>query len=45
MYLQNELRVPNRLKSLGAPVDLGAIKVPTYVFAAREDHIVPWQAA
>lgn len=45
LYLQNELRIPNRLQSLGAPVDLGKITVPTYVFAAKEDHIVPWKAA
>ena len=45
MYLQNELRKPNALKSLGADVDLGKVRVPTYVFAAREDHIVPWTAA
>jgi polyhydroxyalkanoate synthase len=23
-------------------VDLGKIKLPTYVFAAKEDHIAPW---
>jgi polyhydroxyalkanoate synthase len=45
MYLENNLRVPNRLVCCGQPVDLGRIKVPTYVFAAREDHIVPWKAA
>ena len=28
-----------------AYVDLGAIDVPTYVLAAREDHIVPWRGA
>ncbi len=44
MYLQNDLRVPGRLRSLGQPVDLGRIDLPTYVFAAREDHIVPWPA-
>jgi len=45
MYLENNLRVPNRLKCLGQPVDLGRIKVPAYVFAAVDDHIVPWKAA
>jgi polyhydroxyalkanoate synthase subunit PhaC len=45
MYLQNELRIPNRLKVIGQNVDLGAIDVPTYIFGARDDHIVPWRAA
>lgn len=44
-YLENNLRVPNRLRCCGQPVDLRRILVPTYVFAAREDHIVPWRAA
>ncbi len=45
MYLQNELREPGKLTCLGVPIDLRNITTPTYVFAAREDHIVPWQAA
>ena len=45
MYLQNELRIPDRLTSLGQPIDLRRIDVPTFVFGAREDHIVPWRAA
>jgi polyhydroxyalkanoate synthase len=45
MYLENNLRVPNKLTCCGQPVDLDRIKVPAYVFAAREDHIVPWKAA
>lgn len=45
MYLENNLRVPGKLVCCGERVDLGSIKVPTYVFAAREDHIVPWKAA
>ena len=44
-YLQNELRVPGRLKVCGVPVDLGAIGLPTYVYGSREDHIVPWHGA
>jgi polyhydroxyalkanoate synthase len=45
MYLQNELRVPDALTCLGQKIDLRRIDVPTYIFAAREDHIVPWRAA
>jgi len=45
MYLENNLRVPGKLRTCGQVVDLGRIQVPTYVFAAREDHIVPWKAA
>jgi polyhydroxyalkanoate synthase len=44
-YLENNLRVPNKIKIAGVPLDLTLIDVPTYVFAAREDHIVPWKAA
>lgn len=44
-YLENNLRIPNRLRCCGQLVDLRRIQVPTYVFAAREDHIVPWRAA
>lgn len=45
MYLQNELRQPGRLVCLDVPVDVGEIGVPTYLYASREDHIVPWQGA
>ena len=45
MYLQNELCQPNRLTCLGEAIDLGGIDAPSYIFAAREDHIVPWQSA
>ena len=45
MYLENNLRVPGKLMCCGERIDLGSIKVPTYAFAAREDHIVPWKAA
>ncbi len=45
LYLQNELRVPGRLVTCGQKVDIGAIKAPFYIYASREDHIVPWEAA
>jgi polyhydroxyalkanoate synthase len=45
MYLENNLRVAGKLRMHGAAVDLGSIGLPAYVFAAREDHIVPWRTA
>jgi polyhydroxyalkanoate synthase len=44
-YLENNLKVPNKLTVCGQKIDLRRVKVPAYVFAAREDHIVPWKAA
>jgi polyhydroxyalkanoate synthase subunit PhaC len=45
MYLENNLRVPGKLRLKGVPIDLGAISLPAYVVATREDHIVPWKTA
>ncbi len=44
-YLQNELRQPGKLTVCGQKVDLGKIKAPVFIYASREDHIVPWHAA
>jgi polyhydroxyalkanoate synthase len=44
-YLENNLVVPGKTTVCGASVDLRAIEVPTYLYASREDHIVPWQGA
>jgi polyhydroxyalkanoate synthase len=44
-YLQNDLRVPGKTIQCDVPVDLGDIDFPTYVYASREDHIVPWKTA
>jgi len=44
-YLENNLRTPDRLVCCGERIDLNRIQVPAYVFAAKEDHIVPWKAA
>jgi len=44
-YLQNELRVPGKLTVCGEKLDLGKIKAPVFIYASREDHIVPWLAA
>jgi poly[(R)-3-hydroxyalkanoate] polymerase subunit PhaC len=45
MYLENNLRVPNRLTMCDTSVDLGRIDLPAYVLATVEDHIVPWRSA
>ncbi|MFM9881647.1 MAG: PHA/PHB synthase family protein [Burkholderiales bacterium] len=45
LYLANKLREPNALTVCGTQVNLGAIRVPSYVVATREDHIVPWRSA
>jgi poly[(R)-3-hydroxyalkanoate] polymerase subunit PhaC len=45
MYLDNRLREACALTMCGEPVDLSRIAVPTYVYASREDHIVPWRSA
>ena len=44
-YLQNELKTPGALTVCGEKIDLGAIKCPVYLYASREDHIVPWTSA
>jgi len=45
LYLENNLRIPGRLVMCGVPVDLSQVKLPTYILASREDHIVPWKTA
>jgi polyhydroxyalkanoate synthase len=44
-YLQNQLKVPGALTVCGEKIDLGAIQAPVYLYASREDHIVPWDSA
>jgi polyhydroxyalkanoate synthase len=42
-YQDNKLAKPDALTMCGVPVSLKRVKLPTFVFAAREDHIVPWK--
>nr|WP_240635972.1 class I poly(R)-hydroxyalkanoic acid synthase [Caldimonas tepidiphila] len=44
-YLENKLKEPGALTVCGVPVDLGRIKAPVFIYASREDHIVPWEGA
>jgi polyhydroxyalkanoate synthase len=42
MYLENNLVKPGGITLAGVPIDLRAIKVPSYMVSCREDHIAPW---
>ncbi|HLX25050.1 MAG TPA: class I poly(R)-hydroxyalkanoic acid synthase [Usitatibacter sp.] len=42
-YQDNKLAKPDALKMMKTPVSLKRIKLPAFVFSAREDHIVPWR--
>lgn len=44
-YLENRLREPGRTRMAGVDLDLSRVRIPTYVLATREDHIVPWRSA
>lgn len=45
MYLENKLRIPGALSACGVKLDLSAVAIPSFYFAAQEDHIVPWRTA
>jgi len=45
LYLGNLLRERGALTMAGAPIDLHRVVVPAYIYASREDHIVPWRSA
>ncbi len=44
-YLENKLREPGATTQCGERIDLSKAKVPLYILASREDHIVPWRSA
>jgi len=44
-YLENKVREAGGTTQLGQPVDLRSIDVPTFLYASKEDHIVPWKSA
>jgi polyhydroxyalkanoate synthase len=44
MYIDNLLGKPGGIELGGVPIDLGAVKVPSYFISTVEDHIAPWQA-
>jgi len=44
-YLENRLKTPGALQVCGHSIDFGALRMPAYLYASREDHIVPWASA
>lgn len=44
-YLENRLMKPRELTVCGEALDLSLIEAPAYIYASREDHIVPWESA
>jgi polyhydroxyalkanoate synthase len=44
-YLLNRLRDPGGTVQCGVPVDLSRVDMPAFVYASRDDHIVPWPSA
>jgi polyhydroxyalkanoate synthase len=44
-YLENKLKEPGGVTICGEKIDLGKITAPAYLYASREDHIVPWKGA
>jgi polyhydroxyalkanoate synthase len=44
-YLENRLREPGQTEQCGVPVDLADVDCPAFLYASREDHIVPWATA
>jgi polyhydroxyalkanoate synthase len=44
-YLENTLRDPGAVTVAGQPVDFRSIELPTFLYASKEDHIVPWTSA
>ncbi|MFO7746178.1 MAG: class I poly(R)-hydroxyalkanoic acid synthase, partial [Orrella sp.] len=44
-YIENKLCQPGALQVCGKNIDFGKIKIPAYIQASKEDHIVPWKTA
>ena len=44
-YLENKLGVPGATVQCGEAVDFASIDVPAFLYASRDDHIVPWRTA
>jgi polyhydroxyalkanoate synthase len=45
LYLENSLRDPGQLTMCGEVADLSMLDMPVFIYASREDHIVPWKSS
>jgi len=44
-YVEDKIKTPGATTQCGLRIDLSKVKVPLYILASREDHIVPWESA
>jgi polyhydroxyalkanoate synthase subunit PhaC len=44
-YLENRMKDPGGTTVCGQPVDFRKLDMPAFIYASREDHIVPWDSA
>lgn len=44
-YLENNLVRPGAVTVAGTAIDLGKLDMPAYIYASKDDHIVPWSSA
>ena len=44
MYQRNLLKEPGGITLKDVPIDLSLVNLPSYMLAAREDHITPWKS-
>ena len=44
-YVENKIKESGATTQCGERIDLSKTKVPMFILASREDHIVPWQSA
>jgi polyhydroxyalkanoate synthase subunit PhaC len=44
MYHENLLVKPGGIALAGMPIDLSKVRTPSFILAAREDHIAPWKS-
>ena len=44
-YVENNIKEPGVTTQCGERIDLSKVKVPMFLLASREDHIVPWHSA
>jgi polyhydroxyalkanoate synthase subunit PhaC len=44
MYQENLLSKPGGISLKKTPIDLGKIKIPSFILSTKEDHIAPWKS-